>query len=356
MSRRSSHEGCIVRRKDGRWQASLQVNGRRRTVYGRTRQEAAARLDGLKRQVAEGGLLPDPGRRTLGDLLDAWIDARAPRWKPRTLHDYQATCERLRLALGNVRLGRLTSDRIERYLAQLHETPRQALKCYRALSQALTLAVRWNWLTRNPCERVDTPKYRPRRKDVWMADQLRAFLDGTRNHWLGPLWALLAFSGSRLGEATALEWPDVDLPGHCITISKSVQRIAGEWVTTAPKTPAGVRTIGIPREAADALRRQADWRMRHGAGRLVFTAPSGEPLHGNTVCAAMRRECERLRLPPVTPHGLRHLHASLLLTKGLPLAEVSRRLGHANAAITAAVYTHAVRDDRQAVELLERVL
>ena len=109
-SHRSPGEGSINRRKDGRWQASLQVAGRRRTVYGRTRKEAARRLDALKREVASSGALSDPGRRTVNDLLDAWLETVAPTLRPRTIHDYRLTCEKsLRPEVGALRLERLTA-------------------------------------------------------------------------------------------------------------------------------------------------------------------------------------------------------------------------------------------------------
>jgi integrase len=41
-------------------------------------------------------------------------------------------------------------------------------------------------------------------------------------------------------------------------------------------------------------------------------------------------------------HTLRHSHGSLLIAGGEPLANVSKRLGHANAATTLSIYTHAV--------------
>jgi integrase len=44
-------------------------------------------------------------------------------------------------------------------------------------------------------------------------------------------------------------------------------------------------------------------------------------------------------------HSLRHSHASQLLSRGVPLSTVSKRLGHADAAITARVYAHAFPED-----------
>ncbi len=358
-SYRSPGEGSITRRSDGRWQASLQVDGTRRTVYGKTRTEAAAKLDDLKQQVARAGILPDPGRRTLNDLFDAWLEVKAPTLRPRTLAEYEGVCDRnLRPTLGGVRLDKLTPDRIQRLYAhyQAKGQSRTALKCHRALSQALGLAVRWGWLGNNPCDRVDAPRHRYRRQEMWTREQLRAFLDGTRDDGLHSLWVLLACTGCRLGEALALTWDDVDLAAGRISIAKSLSRVGGICLITEPKTPSGNRIVALPAEARDALRQQAEQRLALGAGPLVFANASSEPLHRSTVEHAMHRACDRLGLPPLSPHGLRHLHASLLLAEGLPLPEVSRRLGHANAGITATLYSHAVRDETAAVEAMERAI
>lgn len=365
---RSPGEGSLVQRKDGRWQASLQVDGRRRTVYGKTRSECAARLADLQRQAAAMGTLPHPGKRTVSDMLDAWLDAKWPTWKPLTSDGYRKTCERyLRPALGGVALAKLTPERVSRLCTRLEAKGqhRTALKAYRALSQACAQAVRWGWLSANPCDRVDVPRYRAERHDVWTPEQLRAFLEGTREHWLYPLWVTLAATGCRVGEALALEWADVDLHAGTLTVSKSVQRIGGERVVTTPKTRAGVRTVTLPQQVVWVLRRheaaQAERRLQMGprwaAGDVLFTGERGGALGASTVGHAIKRECDRLGLPIITPHGLRHLHASLLLSEGLPVPEVTRRMGHANSAITMGVYAHVVRkDDAAATEAIGRVL
>ena len=51
-------------------------------------------------------------------------------------------------------------------------------------------------------------------------------------------------------------------------------------------------------------------------------------------------------VPLVSPHGLRHTAASLMLAAGVPLIVVSRQLGHANPNITAQVYAHLLGDEQ----------
>jgi len=87
--RRANYEGSIYRRSDGRWAAALMLNGRRRSVYGKTRQEVADRLRELQQQATRQGMLADPGRHTIADLLAAWLEAVAPILKPRSLDSYR---------------------------------------------------------------------------------------------------------------------------------------------------------------------------------------------------------------------------------------------------------------------------
>ena len=61
------------------------------------------------------------------------------------------------------------------------------MRIYRALGQALGIAVRWGWLSNNLCDRIDTPMYQPERKELWSQDELEEFLEGTKAHRLNPL-------------------------------------------------------------------------------------------------------------------------------------------------------------------------
>jgi site-specific recombinase XerD len=53
-------------------------------------------------------------------------------------------------------------------------------------------------------------------------------------------------------------------------------------------------------------------------------------------------------LPGIGLHSLRHGHASQLLSQGVPIPTVSKRLGHANPSITLRLYSHALESDELA--------
>jgi integrase len=60
---------------------------------------------------------------------------------------------------------------------------------------------------------------------------------------------------------------------------------------------------------------------------------------------------------PITPHGLRHSTATLLLGAGVPVQVVAQRLGHADVTMTLNVYAHALPDaQRDAASKLDALL
>jgi integrase len=347
--KRAKGEGTIFQRKDGRWQAAIQVNGVRKIVYGKTRKEAVEKLEAIKAEARANGILSNPKGRTVGDMLRAHIEANAPKWKPRTLRDWQFAVERYFAGLRDLPLAKLEPSVVQKLVAeyQLAGKHKTALRVYRTLSASCRTAVRYGWLANNPCDRVEAPRYRPERKEVWSVEQLRIFLSGARNHKLFPLWLTAICTGARLGELLALTWADIAADLGAIRINKSAQRIDGEWVVLEPKTASGNRVVPVPQAVIEAVREVASALAKHT--ERVF------PYSPEYVAEELRKECERLGLPKMTMHGLRHLHGSLLLAEGLPVPEVSQRLGHSSPAITMAIYAHALRQDR-AVEAIERVL
>lgn len=364
--RRNAGEGTVTLRRDGRWQVALQVDGVRKIAYGKTEKEARRKLLELQGQVSTLGALPDAGRRTVNDLLDAWLETGAPTWKPTTAKTWREQCERhIRPALGKVKLTRLRPDHLQRLYAKYSDRPATAERLHVILHRALALAVLWRWLPENIADRVLRPAYRAGKKEVWTPAELSAFLAGAVNHWLYPLWLTAIASGARIGELTALRWEDVNLADGTLTIGRNLQRIGGEYVVGEPKTEAGRRTISLPADVMHVLKRhkvkQAEARLRAGGEwanlGLVFTGELGRPLHRSVPNHALGRECQRLGIPVMTSHGLRHLSASLLLEKGLPIPQVSKRLGHASPAITMQVYAHVVkRDDSDLADAIGRAL
>jgi integrase len=183
---------------------------------------------------------------------------------------------------------------------------------------------------------------------TWTADELGTFLDGTTEHRGAAVFAFLAMTGARRGEALGLRWRDLDLAGGRAAIVQTVQKIAGVTVVGTTKTAAGRRVVALDAGLVALLRthrrEQAELRLLLGAGwrdnGLVFPDHTGAPAAPESVSRAFRRAVLDLGLPLIRLHDLRHTWATLALQAKVHPKVVQERLGHSNIAVTLGIYSH----------------
>lgn len=151
------------------------------------------------------------------------------------------------------------------------------------------------------------------------------------------LLRLLYLCGLRASEAAALRWRDMTPVGK-----GAEARVLGKG--------AKLRTVGVP---------PALWRdlvastLSRQPGAPVVPSPAGGAFHRQAIHRAVRRAAKRAGLAiGVSPHWLRHSHASHALDHGAPPQVVQRNLGHASLATTTR-YLHARRGDQSASYLPE---
>lgn len=344
-----------------------------------TRREAETALRAALNEL-EARRIPREGETiTLGRALQLYIEASRLRLAGKTMQRYEDMVSYFDAELLSKPLGELTPLDLEREYWRLRErggrsrkdkSPRPlSPKTVRALagliSAALNDCVRLGFAKESPARAVKLPPLSKRREPRALSPQeLEAWFAAARGHWIEPLLRFLAGTGCRRGEALALTWDDVDTQARVITISKSLEQTRAGLRVKGTKTGA-VRRISVGPFVLDALADQAaqqrEWREFLGtdgsSSRLVFAAPDGGFLRPDTVTAEACRIAHRAGLKGAGLHVLRHTHASQLLSAGVPLPAVSKRLGHANPNITAAVYSHALPgDDDRAAATWERVV
>ncbi len=81
---------------------------------------------------------------------------------------------------------------------------------------------------------------------------------------------------------------------------------------------------------------------------MIFCQPNGAYYSPDREGARVVELMRAVGLDGVSLHSLRHSYASELLSKGVPLAFVSERLGHADQNITLSIYSHAMPADTRA--------
>jgi integrase len=369
MARRGNHEGNIRERADGSWEGCIAFDGRRYWARGKTRAEAQRGLAELKRQHAAAELVL-PSRVTVAEHLSDWLEANRGNWRPSTAAGYEGIVRNyLEPAFGPRKLQTLTPPDLARQYGRWRDTGvggRTLAIIHARLHRALREAVLWGLIPRNPADSVEPPRSVARRPKLWTPEASSRFAASLQgDSWDGALGALLLGGGLRLGEAFALRWSEVDFAAGTVRVERTRALIQRQFVEGAPKTYAGTRPVTLPTFAITVLRRwrkvQAERRLAcgpawFGEDRVVTLADGRTPGRWESG-ERLRKRAEALGLPPLRNHDLRHLSASLALSAGVPLPDVSRRLGHANVSITASIYAHALRaDDAHVAAAIETML
>jgi len=168
-------------------------------------------------------------------------------------------------------------------------------------------------------------------------NELRAVLDEAPDQWR-LLFAFLAQTGLRIGEAVALTWNDIDLGRKRVHVRRRLYR--GQF--DAPKSRYGRRQVPLSEGLARAL-----WRSRGTAGddAPVFASRANTHLTPSNVFRVFKPAAARAGVPWAGLHTLRHTCATMLFRHGLNAKQVQAWLGHHSPAFTLATYVHLLPDD-----------
>ena len=348
-----------------RWTGRLDLgtgpDGRRVRVKatGRTRTEARAKLDELRRQHDDGR---DITVRTVTfqTLSALWLERGLPAETSQNTRDNYASLINSHLLprLGRRKITELRAEHLDELLASMADagyagrTMRHVLNLCRRI---LALGERRGVVVRNVAAAVQAPRGPRRERHGLTVDQARALLSAAADDRLGNLVTLSLLTGLRPGEAAGLTWGCVDLDGPqpVIHVHGSLRRTSAGMMLVDPKTPTSRRTLALPDAAVRALidqhaRHESDARESHVASAadldldLVFTTQSGTPLDPSNMRRALARIAKQAGLEHLHPHLLRHATASLLSAAGVPLEDISDTLGHRSVNVTAQIYRHPI--------------
>jgi integrase len=182
-------------------------------------------------------------------------------------------------------------------------------------------------------------------------EQIQTLLVSGADGRLHALWALLVTSGLRVGEATALNWDDIDLDAHTAVVHQTLHRQRGiGLVLGPPKTDRSRRPVHLAAGTVGALRKHLARQKREAleSGRpwskkdLVFSTEKGGPLDIGYLRQAFHRCLKRANLPLIRIHDLRHTAATYLLSIGTHPKVVQDMLGHSSITLTLDTYSHYV--------------
>ena len=249
-------------------------------------------------------------------------------------------------------------------------------------------------MDKNPAVDATVPKHKKQKREIWTAEMLMQALDACENKWLKVAFHLSFTATLRLGELLGLTWDCVDISEEAIEenrtyilINKEVERVSKNAVDMlnskdiilifpsmrknnktvrvlkTPKTESSIRKVYIPRSVAQCLAdlKKEQYEIIEALGseyqnyNLVMATTFGLPIGDSYLRNQMQRIIDKLGLPDVVFHSLRHTSVTYKLKlSGGDIKAVQGDSGHAQADMVTEVYGHIIDEDRRKnAELME---
>lgn len=370
MGRKAKKLAGIDRRGENTWRIRYVKDGKRHTetVVG-TQEDAIARRDVIRADIARNAWTA-PAATTVAEWADTWAEQYLKRSvSTRSYERQKGILDRhIVPVLGKIALQKLAPVRINELYRQLEADGLHASTVryvHVVLGSCFKAAVRIGAVARNPVTNASPPKSTTQGGGRALTQaELDRLLRAFEGDPLFLVVALAAGTGARINELLALEWSAVDWNAKTLRIEAALKPTHEGLQRGVPKTERSRRAIRLDDGLASLLegerdRQEAEQRTIRGIGNvatlrsllpdnaLVFPAspiaPTAPRRHG-PISKAFAARAVMVGLAGLRFHDLRHTHATLLLQAGVPVAAVSARLGHANAAVTLGIYSHATTD------------
>lgn len=347
---------------------------RRTTRRGfKTMKEAKQAERNLLLDVEENGLpsnqsdgFQDP---TFEELAQLWLENYKTTVKSSTFENVQSKVEKMTEEhFEGLKLKKITVAYCQRVVIKLSKSYVLYNHYLSVINRIFKYAVLMDVIDSNPFDKVIKPKSKQtqRKGNFLTKEELKEFLKLAQNATLSyffPLVHLMAYTGLRQGEALALKWSDIDFENKKITVDKTAVRIKEKQTLQTPKTKNSKRVISIDPTTLSILK---NWKKdqikiyfkngKHfeGDDNFIFTNQRADWVHIHNFIPYFKRFISDHKLKPITPHGLRHTHASLLFSAGVEPKNISDRLGHSTVQITLDLYTHITEEQR--TDTVEKLL
>lgn len=292
-------------------------------------------------------------------VIDEYLEYAKDKLKFNTFRNYQSVKSNIISKAQNIKLYSVDEKYIFELLEKFNSTPSSKKLIKILLSLIFDYSkIHYN-IKINPIKNlvykktVKEKEVKLKEKEIWTLEEFKVFiskLDSIYTNYstvkrYNLIYKLLYFTGMRIGELCGLQKKDIDTINKTININKT--RLTNGGINS-PKTISGKRIIQIHtslnNELEEYLKTIPD--VENG-----FLFPSIYSIQ-----SMFRTALSKTDLPKMTLHGFRHSHVSFLISKGVDIVEISKRLGHSNPNITLSIYSHFYKDkDNTIVDILENL-
>lgn len=316
----------------------------------KTKAEAQAYIAKLE-QMKQAGLKFDVNP-SLVEYYQNWVDTyKKAKVTLSTYQDYQLNGKRLENYFGKTKMKNITRSAYQEFINDFgnnhaKNTVHKLNNCVKSCVQsALYDGIITKDFTHNINISFNADK--ALKVEYLSIAQIKALINyetKTRKPLRPNNYLIIAalYSGARLSELTGLNWNDIDVYGNTFSISKTWNYRTKQFGPT--KNESSVRKISVPKKLIDLL-----LELKVNRSDFVFWSATHQGLpNSHTANKALKRALDSLNIAKrdFHFHSLRHCHVAFLLSQGIPIDGIAKRLGHANVITTMKIYAYLIDEYR----------
>lgn len=214
------------------------------------------------------------------------------------------------------------------------------------LKMVMKFGVKKEWMTYYEWDIKYPPSSENKVLDVLSVTNHRKILNHIQSHFtfMGLGIYISLSTELRIGEICALKWSDINVTDGILTVNRTIERIYiiegekkhTELVINTPKTKNSCREIPMNKELLGMLK-----PLKKVVNDDYYILTNDErPTEPRTYRNYYKRLMEKLDIPKLKYHGLRHSFATRCIEVGCDYKTVSVLLGHSNISTTLNLYVH----------------
>lgn len=286
--------------------------------------------------------------KNISQIADLWKEEKRQFVKKSTFAAYSLIVEtHLQPAFGN--LTAVTEKDVQDFVLQKlngglsQKTIKDMLIVLRMI---LKFGAKKNYCVYAPIDVIfPTDRERQELEVLSIANQKKIMRFVEENFTFRNLGIFICLStGIRIGEICALTWDDIDTENGVIHIRKTIQRIyvkengikKTELLIGTPKTATSMRDIPMIKDLYEILK-----PLKKVVNNDYFVLTNeATPTEPRTYRNYYKKLLDKLGIPPIKFHGLRHSFATRCIESKCDYKTVSVILGHSNISTTLNLYVH----------------
>lgn len=358
MTKRTNGEGSIFKVKNKDLYAASVTIGRdstgklkRKTVYAKTKSEAVKKRNEIQNKY-KTIIMIDGDKIKVTDWVQQYLKTyKKQSVRQNTYESYVYIAAHYLLPrLQGVKLAKLNQAQVQAVINDIATTAsaRTAEYAFAILRMACRQAVISGLVAIEATRGIQKPKKEKKTITIITTEQVGAMIDHAYTDMLKISIKILFSTGMRASELCALTWDCFS--DDSLRVENSIENTSNGAKMTPPKTNTSRRTIKIPAKLMYDLRAYKKAQLgkilqasEYENLNLICPRESGKLLMPRDFGRMFKRITQRADLPrDITPHVLRHTHATELFRAGWNAKDVQERLGHSSVKVTIDTYTEYI--------------